>query len=212
MLITLSSSYELNIITPPVEGYAEITDGVISYLYDEVLSDNFLLDSFYVEVVDSNGMSDTAVYRVVIIPKETLEYLAVPNPMIINGNTVEPLPQQLLSDFNLSAYKYQYGSAILLRTQRKLLLTECEGTITIFDAVGNVIAREIDMTWLLTSNDYYSGVGVWNGRNENNRIVGSGSYLAVIKAVIHYEEFNNNNLEYRTKEVAYRVMIGIKHE
>ena len=51
-----------------------------------------------------------------------------------------------------------------------------EGTINIFDAVGNRLVEDLKMLYMP---EWKSLIFVWNAKNNNGRYVGSGSYLAV---------------------------------
>jgi hypothetical protein len=54
------------------------------------------------------------------------------------------------------------------------------GTITIYDVVGNTVLKDDPFT--LSNNWLYYN---WNGRNFNNRYVGSGTYVAVITVTLN---------------------------
>jgi hypothetical protein len=83
-----------------------------------------------------------------------------------------------------------------------------EGTIALFDAVGNKIIKDAPLGFFNGNGDknklglYF----VWNCRNKNSRIVGIGTYLAVAK-FFRVDE-NKQIIEKITK----KVFIGVKRK
>jgi len=203
--------YTLSIVVDPMEGVATIDDGMVSYTHPNLVRGSFVYDSFFIELEDANGMMDTARYTIIVIPKETIDYHIIDNPLIIHNNTPAPINYDVLDYLNISAYKYNYGSAIIIRTRLSLTLNDCSGIINIFDAVGNRVVSDMDMDWVTASDGKNVGVGVWDGRNLNGRVVGSGAYLVIINATLRYEIFTENGPVLETKHVSYRMMIGVKY-
>jgi len=212
LFIVLIYPYTISIVVDPAEGEASIDSGMVSYFYPYDVDGSFILDSFSVELVDVNGMSDTALYKVIVIPREEINYYVLPNPMVVSGNNADELSYDVLNYLNLSAYKYQHGSAILLSTRLDLDLQKCHGVMTIFDAVGNAIARDLPMEWLISTDNKRIGVAVWNGRNLNGRIVGSGAYVVFIDANLQYDIYSPDGVQTELKHVVYKVMVGVKYK
>lgn len=53
------------------------------------------------------------------------------------------------------------------------------GKVVAYDAVGNVVRRDLQLL-RANENNVYSYAIVWDGRNENNRLVGTGTFLLTI--------------------------------
>jgi hypothetical protein len=53
-----------------------------------------------------------------------------------------------------------------------------EGTVAVYDVVGNLVVRERDLEEAPQTNHLYF---VWDGRNENGRVVGAGTYAAILQ-------------------------------
>jgi len=211
LLIAFIFPYTLSIVVEPSDGNAAIDDGVVSYFYPDEVNGSFLLDSFSVRLVDVNGLSDTALYKVIVIPREELNYYVIPNPMEVRNNSAKDIDWEILDYLNLSAYKYQKGSAIVISTRLNLDLDRCHGTIRIFDPVGNIVNHDTEMEWVVASDNKNIGVAVWNGRNNNGRIVGSGAYLVIIDATLFYDRYTDDGVKNESKHVMYKVMVGVKY-
>ena len=72
------------------------------------------------------------------------------------------------------------------------------GQVTLYDAVGNLVRSDLD---LVAANKELTYGVAWNGTNRNNRIVGTGAYLMIIKAK---SELGNSYL--------YKEKIGVVRE
>ncbi|MBD3345719.1 MAG: hypothetical protein GF401_11720 [Chitinivibrionales bacterium] len=84
----------------------------------------------------------------------------------------------------------RYGTAIIVKLSSKDPNAELEGTVAVFDAVGNVI---VPSTKLVKEDNSDKSYFIWDGRNMNGRYVGSGSYLAIVETI------SNNNDRKLTK-------------
>jgi fibro-slime domain-containing protein len=67
------------------------------------------------------------------------------------------------------------GMAVLVKSIKQLEIAQCK--VKIYDALGNVVASGIPVYGSATDNDFYF---FWDGRNSHGRVVGSGTYLALI--------------------------------
>ncbi|MBN2036713.1 MAG: fibro-slime domain-containing protein [Chitinispirillaceae bacterium] len=119
-------------------------------------------------VSDSLGVAQTnpnnrRVLLQVEWPKAVWRISITNNPFIPN---VTSIPKQ---------YGGGYGTAVIARPTTPVDEEKTFLRMTIYDAVGNI----------LLSSDFIKGAGVyyfkWNGHNKANRLVGAGTYLALIK-------------------------------
>jgi hypothetical protein len=71
------------------------------------------------------------------------------------------------------------GLAITIRPEGQMgdLSNVREATVTIYDVLGNTVIEKTPFKKNVTENIYYF---TWDGHNKNNRMVGTGTYLAVI--------------------------------
>ncbi len=70
------------------------------------------------------------------------------------------------------------------------------GIVSIYDAVGNQLARDIKLKRATKSNNYGF---IWDGKNKKGRDVGKGTYLAVVRCKDMDE-----------KSYVVKVMLGVK--
>ncbi len=139
-----------------------------------------------------------------------------PYELIISGTTILDLLNPVVIPpfiFQLDGLDntIQTGMIIIIKPNNPYNLTTGEtlsGTLSIFDPVGNSVISEEDM-------GFYDGGGninnlglyyVWDGRNSNDRTVGSGNYLAV--GFISRVNRNGEVYEKDTK----KLFIGVKGE
>jgi hypothetical protein len=111
--------------------------------------------------------------------------------LVLSSNPFTPFTTPLPAGYTFGGTGT--GTAIIMRPTTPMDEGRMNGTIVIYDALGNRVVN----TALRPHNDefFYS----WNGTNRQNRIVGTGSYLAVVSI------FDDNNLIY-----ARKVKIGVK--
>lgn len=81
---------------------------------------------------------------------------------------------------------------------------ELKGDLTIFDAVGNTVSERKRMVWWKEKKIL---IWIWNGKNQNDRNVGGGSYLGFIEI-----EEVTKSLGYNHKgpKQTKRIMLGVK--
>ena len=156
-------------------------------------------------------MTDVAIYRVAVVPRNRLDYYVVPNPLEVSNNTASEMDAGLVDYINIGTYPCKVGSAIVLETYRPLKLDKCFGRIDIFDAIGNKVADNVPMMYVMTTNGTYAGVGTWDGRNQNGRIVGAGAYVAIISATVYYNYYYDGVLTETHRSVRHKIMIGVIH-
>lgn len=114
-----------------------------------------------------------------------------PNPIDPTRNDLRQMLRQLAPDGSLlrnyENVLVQYESknlgarsGILITVHSKKPLLEKKksfGTAMIYDALGNVIMKSVELKRAYNSQEYAL---IWNGMNEKGRIVGSGTYLMFI--------------------------------
>ena len=123
-------------------------------------------------------------------PAGSITYTVVPNPFTPD---LSPLPQEIQS------YSGKRNGAIILVKKPEDAISSdhyfTEGTLSIFDVLGNAVLKGITLSTDNSGNLFFT----WNGYNRNNRIVGSGTY----KAVIVTEDSINGSL-------THEILIGVK--
>jgi hypothetical protein len=85
------------------------------------------------------------------------------------------------------------GTAIIIRPTTPMDAGQMNGTIVIYDALGNKV---VDAALRSKNDEFFY---TWNGTNRQNRIVGTGTYLGVMSIL------ENNNLVF-----ARKTKIGVK--
>jgi hypothetical protein len=105
----------------------------------------------------------------------TFEIHVSPNPFSLQNPQLSPALRQQLA---LSATK---GQLIVLKPLAALAQPEgYRATLTIMDITGNVVVDKEDLVYSAPGQAY---LFVWDGTNGNGRMVGVGSYLAVVTLV-----------------------------
>jgi hypothetical protein len=104
---------------------------------------------------------------------------AINNPMKTDSRIPQPVKSVITSQLG---YCPEFGSVIAVVPEGKIENAAIvEGTVTIYDAVKNMIVNKKPMTGDSEKRLFY----VWDGRNSHGRNVGSGTYLAVIELFIN---------------------------
>ncbi len=106
-----------------------------------------------------------------------------PNPIKINQELASVLPQQVLANYVNIIKNNRNGAIIAISSTIPLKKgTSGYGTAIIYDAVGNIVTKDIIIEQandqVITEYGFH-----WNCMNRNNRRVGKGTYLAVIHVV-----------------------------
>jgi fibro-slime domain-containing protein len=131
-------------------------------------------------VVDRNGNTPPGGQAVVIEwgVKNTIKTAVSSNPFNPATSGIRP---EIASFYRESVQGRTYGTVVGLKTVIALL-EKTDGTFghaDIYDLLGNLIATGIPIEGTSSITDY--GV-YWDGKNQNGRFVGNGTYLAVITA------------------------------
>jgi hypothetical protein len=126
-----------------------------------------------------------------------------------NGPTINETTINSLDGDNKDAIKNNGNSGMLLRIvpeeTEKLMPNEFElnGTLSIYDALGNQIVQEDAMGY---REDNFSLNYVWNCKNRNDRYVGSGTYLVVFTVTSKQGPAKENI----TDHDPFRLLVGVK--
>ncbi|MBD3393720.1 MAG: hypothetical protein GF418_16410, partial [Chitinivibrionales bacterium] len=124
---------------------------------------------------------------------------ANPNPFRPGAATIQQsLPPSTLSFYENVIGDKNYGMVVGITTRKPLKRDGSGGygTAAVYDAVGNLVIDGLALKQADTYKDY--GV-VWDGRNTNGRIVGSGGYLLVVSCT----DVSGN-------KVTKSMMVGVK--
>jgi len=139
-------------------------------------------------IVSQDGLiPDTVV--VTSAPKRITAVL--PNPFTPGiDNIINRLPGNVVDYYRNILKDLKNPSVTLITIQTEVPLVPLNpkdsldpktsfGKVVVYDAVGNVIRRDLKLQRANPNSIYNYGV-IWDGRNENRRTVGTGSYLFVI--------------------------------
>jgi len=173
---SLADNYTLS-VSEPTHGDIQIDEDELTYIHTGQMPNDksIILDSISVVATDDGGNSSNAVTSyILVLPKRELELYAINNPLEIIGTNVKAITG-LPSGFNLSTY--EDGKGILFVLTGNIEITY--GRVVIFDPVGNLINN----TTIFQSDrlDKLTVIGVWDGKNNNGRLVGAGSYAVFIE-------------------------------
>lgn len=135
---------------------------------------------------------------------------------ISDPNNIDPIPNDvqiiidnsninIINSWNLDKINGKYqGMIIQIKPDSSYILDDVnlrlEGTIDIFDAVGNRLVEDLDMIYVP---QWKSLLFIWNAKNKNSRYVGSGSYLAVAS----YKIIVNNKVKVEEQK---RKLVSVK--
>lgn len=126
-----------------------------------------------------------------------------------NGPRIPDEIVSILDEENKSDVLANRNTGMLLRVvpkeAEKIIPTEfwLDGTLTIFDAVGNQVITDRNMGYHVESR---SANYVWDCRNSNGRYVGSGTYLVVFKVIPKI----GPELEITSKPRTLQLLIGVR--
>jgi|GEM_PF-809581 len=139
-------------------------------------------------IVSQDGLiPDTVV--VTSAPKRITAVL--PNPFTPGrDNILDRLPKNLIDFYRNILKDIKNPSVTLISIQTEVPLAPLHskdtldpkasfGRVIVYDAVGNVIRRDLKLLKANPNSIYNYGI-IWDGRNENRRLVGTGSYLFMI--------------------------------
>ncbi len=139
-------------------------------------------------IVSQDGLiPDTIV--VTSAPKKITAVL--PNPFTPGkDNIIDRLPKNVIDFYRNILKDIKNPSVTLISIQTEVPLAPLNpkdsldpkasfGRVVAYDAVGNVIRRDLKLQRANPNSIYNYGI-IWDGRNENNRLVGTGSYLFMI--------------------------------
>jgi hypothetical protein len=105
------------------------------------------------------------------------------NPVKLSQDLASVLPQKVLANYANIIKNNRNGVIIAINSSIPLKKGKNGfGTAIIYDAVGNVVAKDIVIDQ--ANNQVVTDYGFhWSGLNRNNRRVGRGTYLAVIRII-----------------------------
>lgn len=124
------------------------------------------------------------------VPKRITVIL--PNPFTPGkDNITERLPQNIIDFYRNIFTDLENPSVTLISIQTEVPLVPLNpkdslnpkasyGRVIAYDAVGNVIRRDLKLIRANPNSIYTYGI-IWDGKNDNQRIVGTGSYLFMIQ-------------------------------
>ncbi|MBN1130305.1 MAG: hypothetical protein JXA71_15035 [Chitinispirillaceae bacterium] len=124
--------------------------------------------------------------KLFVVLKQDIQIILSSNPFVIN------------QQFDLANPRISgSGVAVIIKPLGAMgdLSNITEASITIYDVLGNIVLEKTKMSQNIPENVYAFN---WNGQNRNNRMVGTGTYAAVITTV-------RTNKQYRDL-----VKIGVK--
>lgn len=123
--------------------------------------------------------------------------VAYPNPFDPQKATI---PQKVIENYNLTETN---GIVLIVEPVSKIAgYVNIQGTAVLYDAVGKFVKK-------LTGKPVKTGKGlwfVWNGENKKGKLVGTGTYLAIITITQNSTPNDNQKLETTIKH-----KIGVKH-
>lgn len=140
-------------------------------------------------IVSQDGLvPDTVV--VTSAPKRIT--VVLPNPFTPGrDNITERLPKNVVDFYRNILKDIKNPSVTLISIQTEAPLAPLHpkdslnpkasyGKVVVYDAVGNVIQRELKLQRANPNSIYTYGI-IWDARNRNKRLVGTGSYLFVVR-------------------------------
>lgn len=187
----LADDYTLS-TSKPKHGKIEVDKHSLTYTHTDSLYDDVTvgLDSIMITAVDDAGNTDSSKSYILIIPKQEnpsdLELYTLNNPLDIIGTNVKQitnLPPQL--DL-VRVFHNDRGIVFIIGSKQKLDFSELNGRLVIFDVVGNMINNQTLFNSITYDNGeyYYTAVAIWDGRNNNGRLVGAESFIAYIEITV----------------------------
>jgi fibro-slime domain-containing protein len=136
-------------------------------------------DETFVSATEQGLKPDTV--TLVLLGREA--YAILPNPLIPGRVDIHSvLPPDIIATYSpvINAAGTPYVTLVAIGAPRELVAQEDSySEVQIYDAVGHIIRD--DLRLIAGTKKLTYGVA-WDGTNENGRRVGSGTYLAVIKA------------------------------
>ena len=221
-MFIFGDDYKLSISEQPTRGDVSISDKSITYTHNKTDDINtIVVDSIEIYATDdANNKSNNVSDYILIIPTNKLELYILNNPLEIVGHNihnVSGLPSEY--DDILSVYKNGDGMIFILSGD----IDVRSGRLVIFDPVGNMINNQTFFD--SRSKNDLTFIAVWDGRNNNGRIVGLGSYVVYIE-VEYVERINSkkyklpdgfedvdipDNLYSEDNTQTFNAVIGIKY-
>lgn len=151
----------------------------------------FKVNSIYVTDPENNHPVSTKKVKVAINRESSIQVTAFPSP----ASPDIPFSNQIRKTYSSIIGDNASGALIGLYSKIPLQLisgTDSYGTADIYDATANLVAHNLRLK--ASGNPGVYGI-YWNIRNRNKRIVGNGTYLAIIKT----KYYDGEKVERRTK-------------
>lgn len=162
--------------------------------------------------------------RMLYVTKRIVPYTLIPeavtpvNPKLLTKKNEIPWEiEKVLKDGNIfdelqlpKGNEKYHGMIIMAVPHPKeigkyLLDLEYRGSLSIYDALGNTVVSSLPMSWW---HDKKSLVTVWNMKNDNGRVVTTGTYISLIvfEDVTESMGFKNGGPEFQKS-----IFLGVKH-
>ena len=213
IIFTMCDDYTISIKSNPTLGSISVDNHKLTYSHTDTTDiRRATLDSISIIVTDdSDTLKDTSELFILIIPKFELDLYIIPNPMTIIGSNVKCIDKGVMDKFDISVFDMgDKGSALIVLFDRSIDKYNSSGRIKIFDPVGNPITSYMNIKFGTTDDGQDIGVCVWDGMNENNRLVGASGYAMYIELHVKSDIIIDN--ETNSIDQSFMKVVGVKYE